>query len=112
MDTTRTLRIIAGAILSGAIAVAGLGVAAGTGHADPGYNGPGTRWCPGDYIWPGLRATGWDLNVCHVYHEQCPPGVVGGCPDHIVEGPAAPPGPGLICDGPAPFTNCRIATHA
>ena len=37
-------------------------------------------------MWPGLVATGWDLSVCHVYHEQCPPGYYGGCPDNIVEG--------------------------
>jgi hypothetical protein len=54
-----------------------------------------SRWCPGQYIWPGLRATGWDLSVCHEYHEQCPPNYVGGCPDDIVEGPEPPTPPGL-----------------
>jgi hypothetical protein len=36
--------------------------------------GAGNAWCPGDYVWPGLAATGWDLTACHVYHEECPPG--------------------------------------
>lgn len=48
---------------------------------------------PGDYVWPGLRATGWDLGVCHVYHEECPPGNFGGCPDSIAEGPGPAPEP-------------------
>jgi hypothetical protein len=52
-------------------------------------------WCPGQHIWPGLRATGWDLSVCHEYHEQCPPGVQGACPDYIVAGPMPPAPPGL-----------------
>lgn len=95
-------RIFAGRMLMGCVAVAGLGLANGAAHADTNdhcstrtgcYKGPGMRWCPGDYVWPGLRATGWDLSVCHVYHEQCPPGYVGGCPDNIVEGPGPPPLP-------------------
>jgi hypothetical protein len=36
------------------------------------------------------------LNVCHVYHEQCPPGYYGGCPDNIVEGPPPPPPPPIF----------------
>lgn len=60
------------------------------------YTGPGARWCPGDYVWPGLVATGWDLTACHVYHEECPPGYVGGCPDNIVDGPPPPVPPAII----------------
>ena len=102
MNTTRTVkRIIAGALLSGCVAVGGLGLTTGTAQADNDhcstrsgcYKGPGMRWCPGDYVWPGLRATGWDLSVCHVYHEECPPGYYGGCPDSIAEGPGPPPLP-------------------
>jgi hypothetical protein len=82
------------------IAMIAGGLTPGVAHADPAgdhcstrsgcYTGPGSRWCPGDYVWPGLVATGWDLTTCHVYHEQCPPGYVGGCPDDIVDGPAPP----------------------
>jgi hypothetical protein len=96
--------ILAGVLIAGGVALAGAGPSAGTAHADDDhcssrtgcYHGPGMRWCPGDYVWPGLRATGWDLNVCHVYHEQCPPGYYGGCPDNIVEGPPPPPPPPIF----------------
>lgn len=91
-------------LVSGGVAGV-VGNSSGTAHADQGadncstrsgcYKGPGMRWCPGDYVWPGLVATGWDLTVCHVYHEQCPPGDYGGCPDNIVEGPPPPYVPGL-----------------
>jgi hypothetical protein len=91
-------------LVSGGVAGV-VGMSAGTAQADTGddhcstrsgcYKGPGDRWCPGDYVWPGLVATGWDLSVCHVYHEQCPPGYYGGCPDNIVEGPPPPYVPGL-----------------
>ena len=93
-------------LVAAGLSTAGLVLAAGTAQADPVddhcssrsgcYHGPGMRWCPGDYVWPGLVATGWDLNVCHVYHEECPPGYVGGCPDNIVEGPPAPTPPAII----------------
>lgn len=83
MYATDTLKwVVASAVLAGGVAAVG-----GC------YRSPGMLWCPGDYVWPGLRATGWDLNVCPVYHEQCPPGHYGGCPDNIVEGPAPPPPP-------------------
>jgi len=94
------------ALVTGGLGAAGLSLTASAAHADPGddhcssrsgcYKGPGMRWCPGDYVWPGLAATGWDLTACHVYHEECPPGYVGGCPDNIVEGPPAPEPPAII----------------
>jgi hypothetical protein len=102
MDTVHPLRrVVASALIAGGVAMTGVGLAAGVANADADrcstragcYHGPGMRWCPGDYVWPGLRATGWDLNTCHVYHEQCPPGYYGGCPDNIVEGPPPPPPP-------------------
>ena len=48
--------IIAGALISGGVAVAGFGLIAGAAQADPDhcstrtgcYKGPGMRWCPGD----------------------------------------------------------------
>jgi hypothetical protein len=105
MSATRTLKgVVASALLSGGAALAAMGPAAGSANADGDhcssrtgcYHGPGMRWCPGDYVWPGLQATGWDLSVCHVYHEQCPPGYYGGCPDNIVEGPPPPPPPPIF----------------
>ena len=78
ITTTRSLkRIIAGALLSGGVAVAGMGLSAGIAEAETPPGGPNT-WCPGD---PPV-ATGnirvnpviWDNNICHeywyVYHGQ------------------------------------------
>jgi hypothetical protein len=72
MHTPHTLtRIIARAVLSGAAAVAALGLTAVSAQADPNdhcstrtgcYHGPGMRWCPGDYVWPGLVAKGCDAS--------------------------------------------------
>jgi len=89
MNATHPLkRVIAGGLLSGGVAVAGVGLAADTAHADGDhcstrsgcYKGPGMRWCPGDYVWPGLRATGWDLSVCHVYHGSVLRGITAVAP--------------------------------
>lgn len=68
--------LIGGALLSGAVAVAGLGLAAGSANASwPGCPadhplGP-CRWCPGD---PPVRTGNmvndpvvWDNSVCHTY---------------------------------------------
>jgi hypothetical protein len=76
MNTTRTFtRIIAGTLLSGGVAVAGVGLAAGTAQAQP--TGP-HRWCPGDsmvyapdqrmaqHTGPGSFYS-WDMNVCHTW---------------------------------------------
>ncbi len=87
--------IIAGGLLSGAFAVAGVGLAAGTAHAGA------FHWCPGDpppkYFatepqpqhWITLNPA-WDTTVCHDYitHDAhvyegvpcisllCPPGTM------------------------------------
>ena len=80
-------------LLSGGVAGV-VGMSAGTARADR-SPAPLDVWCPGQYVWPGLAATGWDLSVCHEFHEVCPPGYYGGCPDTIEEGPAPPYVPGL-----------------
>jgi hypothetical protein len=69
-DTTRTLRRTAvGALLSGAVAMAGFGLASGTAQAD--NQGP-YRWCPGQSMsapaGPGLTVV-WDMNVCHTWYR-------------------------------------------
>ena len=71
MDTTHTLKkILVGALLSSAVAVAGLGIVAGTAQAGP--NGGPYTWCPGQQ-WtfpPGPGTWGaviWDMNRCHTY---------------------------------------------
>jgi hypothetical protein len=67
MDNTRTLKqIIAGAMLSGGIALSGFGLATGTAHAD----GP-HHWCPGNpktmpYVPNDMLD--WDWTVCHTWY--------------------------------------------
>jgi hypothetical protein len=67
----KTSRIIAGALLAGSLAAAGVGPGAGTAQA--------LRWCPGDPPPKGLQSMpdgstttapvnpAWDTNVCHDY---------------------------------------------
>ncbi|OBK53985.1 hypothetical protein [Mycobacterium sp. 1081908.1] len=67
MGNTRTRKsILAGALLSGGLAAAGLGLGEGIAHAD----GP-HRWCPGNpknmpYVVNDL--IDWDWNVCHTWY--------------------------------------------
>ncbi len=76
MNTPHNMtRIIAGALLSGGVAVAGVGLAPGTAQA----NGGPYTWCPGQSMdWPtGPNTTGlglhtqyvWDMNVCHTWYK-------------------------------------------
>jgi hypothetical protein len=67
MNTTHTLkRILAGALLSGGVAVAGLVLGAGAAQADP-YNGPIWTWCPGQALPERFIQFQWDMNKCHNY---------------------------------------------
>lgn len=104
MNTTHNLkRIIAGTLLSGGVAVAGLGLAAGTAQALP--NGPYT-WCPGQPRVAGSPGPNggpgspganvdWDWNVCHTWWVVAwGQGNVGGPDRSIWDGdtpPAVPP---------------------
>ncbi|CQD02225.1 hypothetical protein BN1232_00041 [Mycobacterium lentiflavum] len=66
-------RIIAGAVVSGGVAAAGLGLAVFATADGPHY------WCPGDAM-PASPGLTWDMTVCHQYHQ-----LSGG---QIAEGPA------------------------
>jgi hypothetical protein len=102
-------RMIAGALMSLSVAIAGLGMAEGVAVASPRVpvpqgawpgcpenspEGP-CRWCPGDPpVQTGnLRVNPviWDNNVCHTYwyvrHGQ------GNVAQNIFEGPVPPPPP-------------------
>ena len=64
-------KMIAGALLSGGVAVAGLGLPAGTAQAAP----PAHQWCPGQRMPDdGTNPDGtphlfsWDMSVCHTYY--------------------------------------------
>jgi len=63
----KTSRIIAAALLSGGVAVAGLGPGANIAQAQPGF-APLARWCPGDPPVSSMQRAGWDLSVCHDYY--------------------------------------------
>lgn len=93
MYNTCTLKkSIAGALLSGSVAVAGLGLGAGTAQANPGV------WCPGQ---PLVNFVGWDRSVCHHYdinasgYVDLDTGVVYGWPGGPIRntGPTPPPPP-------------------
>ncbi len=131
MKTNHNLkRFIVGALVSGGVAVAGLGLAAGTAEAGPGplpqQGWPGCpgdpkgpcHWCPGDPpVQTGnLRVNPviWDSSICHTYYYVLPG--QGNVSSMIWDGenPPAPPPPqpALYCDPPfLPPTNCRIANH-
>ncbi|CDO85936.1 hypothetical protein AWC29_13915 [Mycobacterium triplex] len=66
-------RIIAGAVVSGGVAAAGLGLAVFATADGPHY------WCPGDAM-PATVGLTWDMTVCHQYH-RLPSG-------QVAEGPA------------------------
>ncbi len=130
MNTSQNLkRIIGGALFSGGLAVAGLGLAVGTAQAQPGPAplypgpfatdngdwGPAHHWCPGqplpdtgNSVTDPLR---WDMTICHTYYYTYPYGNVA---KTIWDGDNPPPKPpppiGLICT--RQLTNCHLGTHA
>ena len=93
METTRSLKkVIAGAVLSGGIALAGLGLATGTAQAEPGFAPfPADnftvphQWCPGQSLpMPDVR---WDMGVCHHWY-WVPVGGMGNVGQSVWEGDA------------------------
>lgn len=64
MSVPRFLRsVAAGALATGILATAGLGLSAGTAQAKP--RGP-YQWCPGQHL-PETDVV-WDMNVCHTWY--------------------------------------------
>jgi hypothetical protein len=105
MDDRHKLKKIAAAtLLPGGVAIAGLGLAPGTAHAENWCSpaamvnkvcyGP-NQWCPGDSLFHltenhVANPIKWDMNVCHTYYYvPWGQGNVGG---DIWEG-TNPPGP-------------------
>ena len=72
----RIPRLAATFVVSGAVALAGLVMGAGTSTAQgPSYQGGNcpsgmtcTHWCPGDPAIPGGQVLSWDWNVCHDWY--------------------------------------------
>ena len=124
MDIAHNLKKIAtGALVSGAVAVAILGLATGTAQADPQSQGP-FQWCPGQPL-PGTHAASvpgvnvkipathvvWDNSVCHTYW-QTPYGrgnvpMSDGPVTEIWDGPDPPPYFQPVCAPFVPPVNCR-----
>jgi hypothetical protein len=97
-------RIIAGALLSGGVALAGFGLAAGSAQAQPGPL-PLIHWCPGQ-PWQSLAPPppDWDMSVCH--DMKTVPDASRNPPWRVVETPPWTPPPGCppwatIFSGPA-----------
>ena len=124
MDIIHNLKkITTGALLSGAVAVASLGLATGTAQAGPQSPGP-FQWCPGQPL-PGTHAASvpgvnvkipathviWDNSVCHTYW-QTPYGrgnvpMSDGPVSEIWDGPDPPPYFQPVCAPFVPPINCR-----
>ena len=101
MKVTRTLRwalrwALVRTALSGAVALAGFGLAGGTAQAD--NQGP-FRWCPGQSMnppaGPGLTVV-WDMNVCHTWYR------VDYGKGNVANNYGGPPGSPNIWDGDSP----------
>jgi hypothetical protein len=60
---TRILRAITTLLLSGGIAVTGLGFDTATAQAEP-YRPPAHHWCPGDF-WDPHWGFNWVWLLCH-----------------------------------------------
>ena len=105
MNTHDTLtRIVAATLVPGGVAMAGLGLAAGTANAENWCSsaamvnnvcyGP-NQWCPGDSLFHLTQnhvanPIYWDMNACHTYYYV--PRGTGNVGQDISEGPN-PPGP-------------------
>jgi hypothetical protein len=61
----RTSRFATTVAVSGGLALAGLGLGAGTAQADPGTD-MAYNWCPGQAL--PFRNLQWDMSVCHTYY--------------------------------------------
>jgi hypothetical protein len=117
MKTNHNLnRFIVGALVSGGLAVAGLGLGAGTAQADPQSTGP-FQWCPGQ---PLPTVTGsptthvvWNNSVCHTYWKltvargNVPVSDGGNNDKDIWDGPDPPPYFEPVCAPFVPPVNCR-----
>ena len=82
-------RVIATALLSGGVAMAGLGLTAAAAHAQPGDNfSVPHQWCPGQPLPMGDVV--WDTNVCHTWY-WVPVGGMGNVGQFVWEGENPPP---------------------
>ena len=105
--TSSRRRVIAAAVMSAGVALAGLGSSAGMAQADP-EPGPNDahHWCPGqEPVRTGNARTdplNWDWNICHTYWYVLPG--QGNVSSMIWDGdnPPAPPPSGPFWTPPVP----------
>jgi hypothetical protein len=130
MDISHDLKsLTTRALVSGAIAVASLGLAAGSAQADPQSRGP-FQWCPGQPL-PGQHSVAfhdptrnitipptditvvWDNSVCHTYwvtpsgRGNVPMSDGGNVDRNFWDGPDPPPYWEPVCAPFLPPINCR-----
>lgn len=89
-NNSKFRKVIAGALLSGGMALAGLGLGSGAAQADN-FTVP-HDWCPGQPLpMPDVR---WDMGVCHHWY-WVPVGGMGNVGQFVWEGdaPRRPLGP-------------------
>jgi hypothetical protein len=86
-------QVVTAALLSGSIALAGLGLASGTAQAAPipfptdNFSVP-HQWCPGQTLPAGdVR---WDTNICHTWF-WVPVGGMGNVGEFVWDGATPPP---------------------
>ncbi len=116
--TRRIARAATTALVAGGIAVAGLGLSAGSSGANPGGAWPGCpndhpqgpcHWCPGDPpVQTGnlrIDPVRWDANVCHTYWYVYPG--QGNVANMIFEGDTPPPPPPPAPPGLINRDNCQ-----
>jgi hypothetical protein len=82
-------RVVAAALLSGAVTLVGIGLAAGDAQAQPGDNfSQPHEWCPGQPL-PEADVQ-WDTNVCHTWF-WVPVGGMGNAGKFVWDGDSPPP---------------------
>ena len=102
-------KAIAGAMLTSGLAVAGVGLAAGTAQANDDWGAPHS-WCPGQPLpATGNHVTdplhGWDATRCHTYYYLYPG--MGNVSNMIWDGDNPPPKPAPAPPGPINRNNCQ-----
>ncbi len=100
MNTTHiSRRAVAAALLSGGLAVAGMGLAMATAQAQPGDNfSQPHHWCPGQPL--PEQDVHWDTNICHTWY-WVPVGGMGNAGEFVWDGATPPPhGPGPCYGAP------------
>jgi hypothetical protein len=82
-------RVVAAALLSGAVTLVGIGLAAGDAQAQPGDNfSQPHEWCPGQPL-PEADVH-WDTNICHTWF-WVPVGGMGNAGKFVWDGDTPPP---------------------